>query len=99
MQIRYTEEETSKAVKTHQPCHMCGSTDAGSHYDDGHFYCFACKGYEMEQQEEKQYIALSPKFKEKVKEVVWSERNISDAVKDYYEVTANDAKVVFPYYD
>ena len=99
MQIRYTEEETSKAVKTHQPCHMCGSTDAGSHYDDGHFYCFACKGYEMEQQEEKQYIALSPKFKEKVKEIVWSERNISDAVKDYYEVTANDAKVVFPYHD
>jgi len=26
----------------HTPCNHCGSSDAGSLYDDGHWYCFAC---------------------------------------------------------
>lgn len=27
----------------HVPCDACGSSDAGSEYSDGTFYCFACK--------------------------------------------------------
>lgn len=32
----------------HVPCHYCGSSDAGSLYDDGHFYCHVCHKYEKD---------------------------------------------------
>jgi len=32
----------SKAVKSHQPCPSCGSSDALTYYDDGHSRCFSC---------------------------------------------------------
>ena len=33
----------SEPVKTHIPCHLCGSSDAGAIYTDGHFHCFSCR--------------------------------------------------------
>ncbi|NJE34600.1 toprim domain-containing protein [Megasphaera sp. SW808] len=36
-------EETNVAVKTHQPCPDCGSSDALTVYSDGHTYCFSCE--------------------------------------------------------
>ena len=30
----------------HEPCPECSSSDAGSRYSDGHFFCFACQHYE-----------------------------------------------------
>jgi len=33
----------SEPVKTHIPCHLCGSSDAGAVYTDGHFHCFSCR--------------------------------------------------------
>ena len=27
----------------HENCPDCGSSDARSYYDDGHYYCFACE--------------------------------------------------------
>ena len=44
--------EESRSVKTHQPCHLCGSSNAGALYDDGHFYCFSCNGYEKGRMED-----------------------------------------------
>ena len=35
----------SEAIRTHIPCPLCGSHDAGAMYSDGHFYCFSCQGY------------------------------------------------------
>ena len=35
----------SEAIRTHIPCPLCGSHDAGAEYSDGHFYCFSCCGY------------------------------------------------------
>jgi twinkle protein len=29
----------------HEPCEVCGSSDAKSIYTDGHAYCFACQAY------------------------------------------------------
>ena len=88
----------SKAIKMHQPCADCESSDALTVYDDGHTFCFSCEKYRdsaspIAQMEEYRVI-------DKVKDdIVWSDRRISNAVKDYYEVTANDAQVKFPYYD
>lgn len=36
---------TSKPVSTHQPCPDCPSTDAYTHYTDGHGFCFSCNTY------------------------------------------------------
>jgi len=93
--------ENSKAVKTHLPCHLCGSSDAGALYDDGHFYCFSCNGYDkgMENTESVVQMDSYKAVAKKPKDVRWSDRNISNAVRDYYEVSANDAQVRFPYYD
>lgn len=38
----------------HEPCPSCGSSDAGSRYTDGHFYCFSCRHYEGGDGEEHQ---------------------------------------------
>lgn len=38
--------ETTSAFMFHEPCPECGSSDAGSRYSDGHFFCFACQHYE-----------------------------------------------------
>lgn len=40
-----TDERSSEVVLTHQPCADCGSSDALSHYSDGHTYCFSCRTY------------------------------------------------------
>ena len=37
--------ETDSAFLFHEPCPECGSSDAGSRYSDGHFFCFACQHY------------------------------------------------------
>lgn len=36
---------------SHVPCHYCGSSDAGSLYDDGHFHCYACDKRERNYEE------------------------------------------------
>ncbi len=90
--------EDSKTVKTHQPCHLCGSSNAGALYDDGHFYCFSCNGYEKGMENTERVVQMDS-YKtavKKPKDVKWSDRYISDAVRDYYEVSANDSQVRFP---
>lgn len=39
MELKY---DTAKAIKTHQPCPDCGSSDALAVYDD-HTWCFSCQ--------------------------------------------------------
>ena len=39
-------DKEDSAFLFHEPCPECGSSDAGSRYSDGHYYCFACQHYE-----------------------------------------------------
>ena len=39
-------DKEDSAFLFHEPCPECGSSDAGSRYSDGHFFCFACQHYE-----------------------------------------------------
>ena len=82
------------AVKTHQPCDQCGSSDALAIYDDGHTYCFSCNSYGSDKED-----YMEPLRKKSKPDTPWSARNISTAVHDLYGVTASDLRVVFPYYD
>ena len=89
----------TETVKTHQPCHMCGSSNAGAVYDDNHFYCFSCRGYsKFAYLEDEDVVVEMESYKKPVSDTPWSKRNISDAVKDYYDVVASDKQVKFPYF-
>ena len=79
---------------------MCGSSNAGAVYDDNHFYCFSCRGYsKFAYLEDEDVVVEMESYKKPVQDTIWSKRNISDAVKDYYDVTASDKLVRFPYFD
>ena len=91
----------SDSIKTHQPCPLCNSRNAGAYYDDGHFYCFSCEGVIRDADENE--VAEFNKYRKNkqghMKDTKWSDRNISEAVLDYYSVVARDNTVRFPYYD
>jgi twinkle protein len=82
------------AIKIHQPCQECGSSDALAVYDDGHSYCFSCKHYGAAEED----MAYIPTVKTD-DDLPWSARNISPAVEKLYEVVASDFSVSFPYVD
>ena len=86
----------SEAVKTHLPCPECDSSDALSLYDDGHTFCFACKAYSAGVIEMDHY---RKPFNAPQADTPWSERKISTAVTDYYDVVAGESYVKFPYFD
>ena len=89
--------------RTHQPCPLCDSSDAGAYYDDGHFYCFSCEGTiqpENVKVTDLQTYRIENKREPKaVDDIPWTDRNISEAVVNYYDVSATDRSVRFPYYD
>ena len=90
------EHEGSKAVKTHQPCPDCGSSDALCYYDDGHTFCFSCETVTRDEDIDNvvQYIP-----KETGPDKPWFDRKISPAVESHYDVTVTDIAVVFPYHN
>lgn len=49
----------SKFIK-HVPCEACGSSDAGSLYDDGHTFCMVCEAYTAGDGEAKQEAKQLP---------------------------------------
>ena len=91
----------SDTSKTHQPCNLCGSSDAGAVYDDGHFYCFSCRGFSKFAylEGDADVVDIESYKKPPSPDTPWSKRGISDAVRDYYDVTASDKLVRFPYFD
>jgi twinkle protein len=84
----------SEAVKIHQACPDCGSTDALAIYVD-HTYCFSCEA-----------VAASggvtdlESYKRMKHDLPWESRGISPAVRDFYNVSvsADGSRVEFPYY-
>lgn len=84
----------STAIKTHQPCTSCGSSDALSIYDDGHTYCFSCEETLREVNE----VENIDDYRPTKPDTPWSERRISKAVSDFYGVTVTDHSVMFPYH-
>ena len=88
-------KESALAIKTHQPCDSCGSSDALSIYDDGHSYCFSCREH-MNQAEETNIEHLHQPVS-KAKDIAWEDRKISTAVCDFYGVADSGFRVYFPY--
>lgn len=87
-------DDNDKALETHQPCEECGSSDALSYYED-HSYCFSCEHVERYDHYKREVTNLND-YKE---DIAWSDRKISTAVCQYYNVQTEGNDVVFPYYD
>ena len=102
---------TSNALKVaskflqHGPCEACGSSDANSHYDDGHSYCHACNIYvssNIDNVTNENNVRLKTKvFQMKqtgeVKAVV--DRGIVRETCEFFGVTQETGKHYYPYYD
>ena len=95
------EKNDSVAVKTHQPCEDCNSSDALTIYSDGHTHCFSCESthfpkrnysnYEDdEMSSEETVVAINPMYNQKpVPKGFISEikdRNISKSTCEKYGV-------------
>ena len=92
-------------MKTHQPCEVCGSSDALTIYDD-HSYCFSCENIvrfnEKEDNNNKMY-SLEDILKLPIQSL--PDRGISKEIADYYgvrveysETTGEPAIHYYPYY-
>lgn len=105
-------EEKSRAVRTHQPCQDCGSSDALAIYEDGHTHCFSCSTTKQPAKNESGNDVGTPIKKEKklnterfngipedasYKSV--PERGLSQKTAEFYNVKFTDEKVYFPYYN
>ena len=84
------DQTESTAIKTHQPCTSCGSSDALSLYDDGHTYCFSCEETLREVTE----IEHLDNYRKPQPDTPWSDRRISKAVSDFYEASISDVSVM-----
>lgn len=90
----------SQVLESHQPCPMCGSSDAYAIYDDGHGYCHSCKGHDTISPGEVRYN----KPKEKVNMTLSSagynaipSRKIKQETAKFYGVMSDDTKHIYPY--
>lgn len=101
----------TKPIKTHQPCNLCGSSDAASLFDWG-THCHSCSGNDkffnssnppLRGEEKKPINNIKP-IREIPKEfTALADRKISAATAQKYGVTnnsdeTNEVKHVYPYY-
>ena len=95
-------------VKTHQPCALCGSSDAAGINDDGSAYCFSCSGYDRANKGttmDQQAIPKQPLgYAEEGQYAPLSDRGISlETAKKYgvkvsFDFNGNIVKHIYPYY-
>ena len=93
------QEAEAKAVRVHQPCPDCGSSDARAEYEDGHAWCFSCETYTPPERAEVIHLQNYAESAPDTSNDDWSARKISKAVCDHYGVKVSDTAVAFPYYN
>ena len=81
----------------HEPCGVCGSSDANSVYTDGHSYCFSCQTYTAGDTEHTHQMQTNVNFKGSAQRL--QKRNISERVCQFYKIYRDDAYLRFPYFD
>lgn len=95
----------STAIKTHQPCDDCGSSDALSYYED-HTYCFSCHTRNSNHQQERRIMITKPKDNDWYSQYQnlsdasgMKDRGITSATCKAYGVAEDDLFYWFPYHD
>lgn len=100
----------TRFIKTHQPCHTCGSSDGLSINDDMSTKCFVCNTFTpstiaseethtmLAEETEVKDISFLKQYREGVSVSV-SDRRITKATMDKYGVVKCDNNLYFPYHD
>ena len=78
----------------HEPCEVCGSSDAKAVYDDGNTYCFSCQNFTSDNNT--QQMQTNVQFKGSAQRL--QKRNISEATCQHYKVYRDGEFLRFPYY-
>ena len=80
----------------HEPCEMCGSSDAKAIYDDGNTYCFSCQAL-TKGNDNTQFTNINvPQFKGSAQRL--NKRGISEATCQHYQVFRDGELLRFPYF-
>tara|TARA_B100000965_G_scaffold14713_3_gene11102 strand:+ start:7403 stop:8971 length:1569 start_codon:yes stop_codon:yes gene_type:complete len=80
----------------HEPCSVCGSSDANGIYTDGHSYCFSCQTYKSGDQEHTHQMPTNVQFKGSARRL--QKRRISEKVCEFYKIYQEEAHLRFPYF-
>ena len=96
------EDVVSTAVKIHQPCEKCGSSDAAAQYSDGHWYCFSCGQTYGNRKDNRMEQVLEMTDKGKIREI--ADRCITEETCRKFGVRTlvHGGKIVkhfYPYYN
>lgn len=79
----------------HEPCDVCGSSDAKGIYTDGHTYCFSCQSYGAG---DSPPTTMNTNVKFQGEPQRLHKRGISEATCQYYKVYRDGELLRFPYY-
>ena len=79
----------------HEPCEVCGSSDAKAIYSDGNTYCFSCQNFTS--QDIHNHMPTNVQFKGSAQRL--QKRRISEKVCQFYKIFRDDAPLRFPYFD
>ena len=79
----------------HEPCEVCGSSDAKAIYTDGHTYCFSCQFYALGSSPPPT-MKTNVNFKGEAQRL--GKRGISEATCKYYKVYRDGELLRFPYF-
>mgnify|MGYP003136826578 FL=1 len=79
----------------HEPCEVCGSSDAKAIYTDGHTYCFSCQFHALGNSPPPS-MNTNVNFKGQAQRL--AKRGISEATCQYYKVYRDGELLRFPYF-
>ena len=82
----------------HEPCEVCGSSDAKAIYDDGNTFCFSCQNLTRENEVNHTHnMTTNVQFKGSAQRL--QKRGISEQTCEKYKIYRDDAHLRFPYFD
>ena len=79
----------------HEPCEVCGSSDAKAIYDDGNTFCFSC--HNLTRADNTQHMPTNVQFKGSAQRL--QKRKISEETCQHYKVYRDGELLRFPYYN
>ena len=78
----------------HEPCEVCGSSDAKAVYDDGNTFCFSCQT--LTRADHTHHMPTNVQFKGSAQRL--QKRRISEETCQHYKVYRDGELLRFPYY-
>jgi twinkle protein len=81
----------------HEPCEVCGSSDAKAIYSDGNTYCFSCQNFTSDNDiNQNHYMTTNVQFKGSAQRL--HKRKISESTCQHYKIYRDGDLLRFPYF-